>query len=40
MKVSKKRKAVNEKLEKDKVYSLEQATALIKTLNTTSLIHQ
>jgi large subunit ribosomal protein L1 len=35
MKVSKKRKAVNEKLEKDKVYSLEQATALIKTLNTT-----
>jgi large subunit ribosomal protein L1 len=35
MKVSKKRKAVNEKLDKDKVYSLEQATALIKTLNTT-----
>lgn len=35
MKIPKKRKAVNEKLEKDKVYTLEQATSLIKTLNTT-----
>jgi len=35
MKVSKNRKKVNEKLEKDKVYTLEQASALIKELNTT-----
>jgi len=35
MKVSKNRKKVNEKLEKDKVYTLEQASTLIKDLNTT-----
>ncbi|QQR97131.1 MAG: 50S ribosomal protein L1 [Sphingobacteriales bacterium] len=35
MKVSKKRKAVDEKFDKDKVYSLEEATNVIKSLNTT-----
>lgn len=35
MKVSKKRKQVNEKLEKDKIYTLEQAASFIKDLNTT-----
>lgn len=35
MKVSKNRKKVNEKLEKDKIYTLEQASSLIKDLNTT-----
>lgn len=35
MKVVKKRKAINAKVEKGKVYSLEQATALVKDVNTT-----
>jgi large subunit ribosomal protein L1 len=35
MKVVKKRKAVDGKIEKGKLYSLEQATALVKEINTT-----
>ena len=35
MKIVKKRKAVNNKVEKGKLYTLEQATALVKEVNTT-----
>src|SRR3954463_11833049 len=35
MKVVKKRKAVDNKIEKGKIYSLEQASALVKEVNTT-----
>jgi len=34
-KISKKRKAVNEKIEKDKVYTLDEAAALVKEVNQT-----
>ncbi len=35
MKIAKKRKAVNDKVDKDKLYSIEEASKLIKELNTT-----
>ena len=40
MKVVKKRKAINAKVEKGKVYSLEQATALVKDVNTTTITNK